>query len=94
MTDLPTLSADMASTIKLATRFLPHVDRIDRRRLMDFRDRLERYLERAHLGIDQPHRRIETETLLGPNMYGPAINDIIHQVQEICGRVQEMGRAA
>lgn len=82
MTDLATLASDISSAITLASRSIPHVDRIDRRKLMDARDRLDRF----HATLLADMKRIVD----GPfgtvgcwQTREPGVRDIIRDVERI-----------
>jgi hypothetical protein len=84
MTPLPALIARLTARISANEAAMGRLDRVDRIRLVPVTDRLRRYRDAAQVGLDQPHRRIEMETLLGPNMRGPKIDDLCRQSEAIC----------
>jgi hypothetical protein len=94
VTDLLTLTTHLQNRISANESAMTKLDRGYRIILVNITDRLKRYLDRALLGMNQPARRHETEVLLGKNMRGPAIEDLVRQSEEICGRVMERKEAA
>lgn len=57
------------------------LDRQDRIRLLPITDKLRRYRDR--IVSAKPHELPELRTMLGKNMRGPAIDDLIRQSESI-----------
>lgn len=80
----PTLLSDMASAIALANAAIRHADKIDRRLLMDARDRLTRYHAALAADLARPMGGpFGTNGAWGPNAREPGIRDIIRTVERI-----------
>jgi hypothetical protein len=91
---LPALITRLTARISANEQAMPHLDRVGRIMLVPVTDRLRRYRDAAQAGLDEPCRRIEMETLLGPNMRGPAIEDLCRQSEAVCAGALTVRRAA
>jgi hypothetical protein len=84
MTDLHPLAAQIRTRVNANERAMRSLDRVDRIRLRPLTIELWRNLRRIETA--QSHELPELEILLGENMLGPRINDLIRQSAAICER--------
>lgn len=84
----PTLLSDMASAIALANASIRYADKIDRRLLMDARDRLARFHNALGSDLARPMAGpFSTAGTWGPNGREPGIRDIILTVERIASKL-------
>jgi hypothetical protein len=81
---LRTLSRDIDRAVTLASNSIAQADRIDRRRLMDARDRLQRYHAALIADMALPcGGPFGTNGRWGENGLAPTVRDIIRTVEDI-----------